>query len=198
MFLWNILKTIGIPPTLVDIIKTLYSSTHSVVRVNVTISKAFSISSGVRQGCVLATNLFNTAKDRILNNNTQPLTLGMNYDDSGQLITDLEYADDIVIFADLLDTLKDALLCLMNNPKNWGYISTGPIQSFSPPALGCLLHHQHSSEHNLSKRPTTSHNGGTIASNNSSFTTSTAASPSPHLPCRSYHQYGLHMACPLP
>ena len=75
--LWNILKTIGIPPKLVDIIKTLYSSTHSVVRVNGTISEAFSISSGVRQGCVLAANLFNTATDRILNNTTQALTLGV-------------------------------------------------------------------------------------------------------------------------
>ena len=94
-------KTIGIPPKLVDIIKTLYSSTHSVVRVNGTISEAFSISSGVRQGCVIAANLFNNATDRILNNTTQALTLGVNYDDSGQHITDLDYADDIVIFADL-------------------------------------------------------------------------------------------------
>ena len=108
--LWNILETIGIPPKLVDIIKTLYSpSTHSVVRVNGTVSEAFSISSGVRQGCVLAANLFNTATGRILNNITQALTLGVYYDDSGQLITDLDYADDIIIFADLLDTLKDAL-----------------------------------------------------------------------------------------
>ena len=59
--LWNILKTICIPPKLVDIIKTLYS----VVRVNGTIYEAFSISSGVRQGCVLAANLFNTATYRI-------------------------------------------------------------------------------------------------------------------------------------
>ena len=51
--LWNILKTIGIPPKLVDIIKTLYSSTHSVVRVNGTISEAFSISSGVRQAVTI-------------------------------------------------------------------------------------------------------------------------------------------------
>ena len=99
------LKTIGIPPKLVDNIKTLYSSTHSVVRVNGTISEAFSISSGVCQSCVLAANLFNTATNRILNNTTQALTLGVNYDDTGQLITDLDYADDIVIFADLLDTL---------------------------------------------------------------------------------------------
>ena len=107
--LWNIRKTIGIPPKLVEMIKTLYSSAQSVVRVNGTISEAFSISSGVHQGCVLAANLFNTATDRILNNTTQVLTFGVNYDYSGQLITDLDYADDIVIFADLLDTLKDAL-----------------------------------------------------------------------------------------
>ena len=48
-------------------------------------------------------------------------------------------------------------LCLTNNPKNGGYMSTGPRPSFSPSALGCLLQHQHSSEHNLSQRPTTSH-----------------------------------------
>ena len=85
------------------------SSIHSVVRVNGTISETFSISSGVRQGCVLAANLFNTTPDRILNKTTQALTLGVNYDDSGQLITEPDYADDVVIFADLLDTLKDAL-----------------------------------------------------------------------------------------
>ena len=45
-------------------------------------------------------------------------------------------------------------------------MSTGPRPSFNPSAHGYLLHHQHSSEHNLSQRPTTSH---TIASNNSSF-----------------------------
>ena len=45
---------------------------------------------------------FNTAIDRV----PQALTLGMNYDDSGQLITNLDYTDDIVNFADLVDTLK--------------------------------------------------------------------------------------------
>ena len=112
--LWNILKTIGIPPKLVDITKTLYSSTRSVVRVNGTISEAFSISSGVRQGCVLAANLFNTATDRILNNTTQALTLGVNYDDSGQL---LDNADDVVIFADLFDTVKEALFIFNEQSK---------------------------------------------------------------------------------
>ncbi len=74
------------------------------VRVNGTIYEAFSISSGVHQGCVLAANLFNTATDRFLNNTAQAMTLGVNYDESGQLITHFDYADDIVIFADLSPT----------------------------------------------------------------------------------------------
>ena len=73
---WNILKTIGIPPKLVDIIKTLYSSIQSVVRVKVTNSKAFSISSGVLQGCVFAVNILTTNSLQIF-----------------------DYVDDVVIFA---------------------------------------------------------------------------------------------------
>ena len=90
------------------------------VRVNGTISEAFSISSGVRQGCVLAANFFNTATDRIINKTTQSLTLGVNYDDSGQLITDIEYADDVVIFADLFDTLKEALFIFNEESQKTG------------------------------------------------------------------------------
>ena len=52
---------------------------------------------------------------------------------------------------------KTLCLYLTNNPKNWGYMSTGPRPSFSPSAHGYPLHHQHSSEHNLSQRPTTSY-----------------------------------------
>ena len=140
------------------------------VRVNRTISEALSISSGVRQGCVLAANLFNTATDRILNNTTQALTLGVNYDDSGQHITDLDYADEIVIFADLLDTLIDALYIFNEQSQklglhvNW---SKTKLQSFNPwiPTPPSTL---------IGTQPvTTTDNftylGSTIASNNSSF-----------------------------
>ena len=153
------------PPKLVDIINTLQSSTHSVVRVNGTISEAFSISSGVLQGCVLPANLFNTATDRILNNTTQAMTLGVNYDDSGQLITDLDYADDIVIFADLLDTLKDALFIFNEQSQklglhvNW---SKTKLQSFSPPST--LIGTQP-----VTTTDNFTYLGSTIASNNSSL-----------------------------
>ena len=139
---------------------------------NGTISEAFSISSGVGHGCVLAANLFNTATDRILNITTQALTLGVNYDDSGQLTTDLDYADDIVIFAYLLDTLKDALFMFNEQSQkrrlqyhvNW---SNTKLQSFRPwmPTPQSTL---------IGAQPvTTTDNftylGSTVASNNSSF-----------------------------
>ena len=101
---------------------------------------------------------------------TQALTLGVNYDDFGQLITDLDYADDIVIFADLLDTLKDALFMFNEQSQklrlhvNW---SKSKLQSFSPwmPTPPSTL---------IGAQPvTTTDNftylGSTIASNNSSF-----------------------------
>ena len=93
-------------------------------------------------------------------------------------------------------------------PKNWGYMSTGPRPSFSPSAHGCPLHHQHSSEHNLSQRPTTSHYlGSTIASNNSSFNdvnrrkaiaTSTMSKLSYNNHTRTYqHPVGMGLHCQL-
>ena len=145
---------------------------NSVVRVNGTISEAFSISSGVRQCCVLAANLFNTATDRILNNTPQALTLAVNCDDSGQLTTDLDYADDIVIFADLLDTLKDAQFMFNEQYQKRGLRvnrSKTKLQSFSPwmptPTSTSTL---------FGTQPvTTTDNftylGSIIASNNSSF-----------------------------
>ena len=145
------------------------------VRVNGISSEAYSISSCVRQGYVLAANLFNTATDRILNNTTQAVTLCVNYDDSGQLITDLDYADDVVIFADLFDTLKEALFIVNEQSQklglhvNW---SKTKLQSFSPwmPTPPSTL---------IETQPVTKTDnfiylGSTIASNSSSLTTSTA------------------------
>ena len=59
--LWNILKTIGIPPKLVDMIKTLYSSTHSVVIVN-----------------VIFADLLDTLKDALFMFNEQFQKLGLH------------------------------------------------------------------------------------------------------------------------
>ncbi len=56
--LWNILKTLGVPPKITVLFKQLYPSAESCVHVNGRDSEWLHISSGVRQGCVYAPELF--------------------------------------------------------------------------------------------------------------------------------------------
>ena len=118
----------------------------------------------------LQPTFFNTATDRILNKTTQAPTLGVHYDVSGQLIPDLYYADDIVSFADLLDTLKDALFMFNEQSQqlglhvNW---SKTKLQSFSPwmpTPPSTLIGTQH-----VTTTDNFTYLGSTIASNNSCF-----------------------------
>ncbi|GAA6108004.1 gamma-aminobutyric acid receptor subunit alpha-2-like [Tachysurus ichikawai] len=57
--LWSILHALGVPPKIVALFKLLYSNAQSCVRINGRDSDSFPISSGVRQGCVAAPDLFN-------------------------------------------------------------------------------------------------------------------------------------------
>ena len=71
------------------------------------LSDPFPTTSGVRQGCVAAPNLFNVAIDRWLTGTTNRCSnLGVDFHSH---FVDLCYADDVVLFASLIDTLADAL-----------------------------------------------------------------------------------------
>ena len=56
--LFQILEKIGCPPKLLSIIKSFHSDMMGVVQFDGSTSEAFSIKSGVKQGCVLAPTLF--------------------------------------------------------------------------------------------------------------------------------------------
>lgn len=49
--LWNLLTSLGIPPTIVDLIRELYTNTTSAVRMDGVTSEWFSVESGVHPGC---------------------------------------------------------------------------------------------------------------------------------------------------
>ena len=57
--LFKILPIIGCPPKLLSFIKSFHDGTQGTVQYDGSISEAFSINSGVKQGCVLASILFN-------------------------------------------------------------------------------------------------------------------------------------------
>ena len=93
--LWKELHVTGAPQFLIQLIKDLYTDTTSRVRVGRKLLKAFNTSSSVRQGCVLAPALFSLAIDWIMLRYSGYLgvTLG------AAVFTDLDYADDTVVFA---------------------------------------------------------------------------------------------------
>ena len=61
--LWRILGLRGVPQKLIDLMSELYSGTESAVSCGDTISDLFPVVTGVCQGCVLASTLFNTCMD---------------------------------------------------------------------------------------------------------------------------------------
>ena len=56
--LFKLLQKIGCPPHLLAIISSFHENMHSTVNYNGSTSEAFKVSSGVKQGCVLAPTLF--------------------------------------------------------------------------------------------------------------------------------------------
>ena len=119
--------------------KGLYTDTSSCVRINNTLSDWFTISSGVRQGCVAAPDLFNCIIDYLMENVSATLPgiqLGPYH------LTDLEYADDAALFATNQNDISSALAIFDTEACKLGFRSSWAktkIMKFgdapSPPSL---------------------------------------------------------------
>ena len=111
--LWEILLEAGVPVKIVELIKSMYSHQSTVVRAHGGLSEEFCPMTGVWQGAVLSPQLFTWVVDRIVkeaicvSNSFRGVELG---DDV--CIKTLEYADDLVVFADSSDQLQGFLDCL--------------------------------------------------------------------------------------
>jgi hypothetical protein len=98
--LWHCLSLKGVPPNFISIIQSLYSNSRSRVRAYGNFSTEFTTVSGVRQGCPLSPFLFNFVIDTIFD------TALSSCDDSGieflpgGKLSDLEYADDVVLLSE--------------------------------------------------------------------------------------------------
>ena len=99
--LWRILGLRGVPPKLINLMSELYSGAESAMRCGGTISDLFPVVTGVRQGCVLAPTLFSTCMDWILGRMSERSSFGASF--GSVKISDLDFADDAVIFAETRD-----------------------------------------------------------------------------------------------
>ena len=105
--LWRILGLHGVPTKLIDLKSELNSGTECAVRCGGTISDLFIVVTGVRQGCVLAPTLFSTCMDWILGRMSERSSCAALF--RNVKISDLDFADDSVIFSAMLDILMWAL-----------------------------------------------------------------------------------------
>ena len=92
----------------------LYSGTEGAVRCGDTISDLFPVM-GVRQGCILAPTLFSACINWILGRMSERSSCGASF--GNVKVSDLDLADDAVIFAKTLDILLEALKVL--NEESW-------------------------------------------------------------------------------
>ena len=116
--LWDLLRFRGIPAAILDLLVGLYAGTESAVKCGGGVSSFFPVNSGVRQGCVLAPSLFNTCMDWVLGRAMDRSRCGA--DIGNTRITDLDFADDAVIFAESLEVLVSALEALHEDAKPLG------------------------------------------------------------------------------
>ena len=87
--LWQILRAYGIPQRIVNIIKCFYSNFTCCVG-----QGDFEIKTGVRQGCVMLSVLFNIAIDWVLRRTMEDQRRGIRWTPFSTL-EDLDFADDI-------------------------------------------------------------------------------------------------------
>ena len=127
--LWRILGLRGVPPKLINLISELDSGTESAVRCGDTISDLFPVVTGVRQGCVLAPTLFIACMDWILGRMSERSSCAASF--GNVKISDLDFADDAVIFPETLDILLGDLEVLNEESEPMGLPGSKPRSRLS-------------------------------------------------------------------
>ena len=113
--LWKILRTIGCPEKFVSLVQGMHDEMSASVLVCGTPTAKFPVSTGVKQGCVMAPTLFNLFLSVLMKIVVLPQGVAVNYRIDGKLfnirrlqaktkikhcnIVELQYADDAMVVA---------------------------------------------------------------------------------------------------
>lgn len=134
----NILETMKCPPNLLEIIKSFHTDTKTIVQVENCKIPAFSVKTGVRQGCVMAPLLFIIYMQIIINNITNKNIGGIDLNfrnDSNMFnrrnlkattkikqlhLLDLMFADDCALFAETPELLQELTNAFVEEAKKLG------------------------------------------------------------------------------
>jgi len=111
----------------------LYNNSVSCVRTGGTHSSWFKIEAGVRQGCLLAPDSSATGVDWLLDRTVESCLIGVAFGQS--FFTDLDFADDVSLLADLLELLIPILETMVSEAASLGLKVNW--QKTKVQALGC-------------------------------------------------------------
>ena len=108
--LWIFLHICGVPQELSVLVRQLYTVTRSAVRLASSLSEESTIETGVKQGYVIASELFNCVIDHLMRSMLRRCSLRIQLGE--YQLTELDYADDIAIFASSACMLQEAVIIL--------------------------------------------------------------------------------------
>ena len=103
--IWNRMIEMEFPPHIIDLINKLYDQQKADLRTSYGLTECFNIGQCVKQGCILSPHLFNIHAERIMrkasDNFEGTIRIG------GYRITNLRYADDVVLIAGSMQELQE-------------------------------------------------------------------------------------------
>ena len=133
--LFKLLEIIGIPQKIIHLFCGLYMDTFSCVRCEGELGEWFPVKTGVRQGCILASDAFNVAMDRVLGRTVAGTRLGTSTGEA--LCTDFDFADDAALMSEVFDVLLSALTTFEEASElglhtNWQKTKVQSLSDFLP------------------------------------------------------------------
>ena len=115
--LWKILRKYGVPQEIVQIIRSFYE--NFTCRVGNDSNLNFAVKTGVRQGCVMSSLLFNIAIDWIMRRTTAEGPRGIRWTLTSTL-EDLDFADDLALLSHTYEHMQEKTTRLNENAKQIG------------------------------------------------------------------------------
>ena len=109
--LWTVMREMGFPKRIVSLIEALYSEQQSAVRTDSGTTDWFSVSKGVRHGCIVSPQLFSVYTESIMREVEEEQN-NSEYDElsvGGTKITELTCADDTALFSTTPEGLNNLM-----------------------------------------------------------------------------------------
>jgi hypothetical protein len=136
--LWKALNELGVPPHLIQLIRSLYTDQVATVRTQHGDTEWFRIGKGVRQGCILSPFLFNLYAEVIMRKlELDESKIGVKI--GGRNINNLRYADDTTLLAETVDGIKDLIIKVKEESEKMGlYLNIKKTKILTTAANGAV------------------------------------------------------------